>query len=597
VLSGPPPEETRAMTQALVRRCAVLQAFRRGLDDATARDEIRLMAIVSTSALVSGISGSVGGLTFRRTSGGQVVQSKGSIPSSGTLTAEVGRNRFAALSARWAALEETRRNAWELLGEKSKCSGFAAFCVAARWQDDYQDNTGLPVVRSSSSEQSLAPFSVEQAGQMWMADFDRLDVLRWSVDCQHWRTVNTGYSSVWSAISFSPDRWRMAVVGYSGVRRAAYSDDNGETWTWAHTPDGTLLYSVARSESTDRFVAVGAGSPYNGCWSHAGDSYGGIVTASVAGSYVVLWFEKAGLFITGGYVGAARIATSSDGINWTNSPAFTSASWFGGAVSEEQGRVLLVGNHSTSPCVWSDDGLNWTSSDLPNTGTWRGVTWCGKLKVWYATSYSGAPYWASSPDGKHWVIHSRTDSLSLMGCAWSEQAACVCSAVNMGNALSVLSPIDLKPTDDEGMPFTLDRYVGPQATSEVLRSLKLPFPNPEPWTWTVAGTAGARTIVISVPAETGGGRYGDYTASASGASQTWLRVEVGLPMEGSRRNYRWKYRPAGMIFISSGPWECEPLSWPWEVDLLPGMRIPVRLRYFSRGERVSPVRNAWITTN
>jgi len=237
-------------------------------------------------------------------------------------------------------------------------------------------------------------------------------------------------------------------------------------------------------------------------------------------------------------------------------------------------------------CV-STDGKAWSLLNGMPEGVWRGITWSKELALWCMVAQSGDPRIVTSPDLETWTPWETAGAGVWFGVLWNSWLAQFMVTSNGGSYLSALSGLTVEPAKANGTPLLLDRQLPGLPEAENTPGMLLALPNPAPWTWTVAGSAGNQTLTISIPDED----IDLYTISmevpASGAMTAWLNVDVGEPLQGAETVYTGTWRNAGLVYWSRGPFECSPVAWPWAVTLVPGDKVPVRLRYLSRGMRMS----------
>jgi hypothetical protein len=217
------------------------------------------------------------------------------------------------------------------------------------------------------------------------------------------------------------------------------------------------------------------------------------------------------------------------------------------------------------------------------------VAFSKQLEQWCATTDDGSGAVALSPDGVDWEIVETGRTGTAGNVIWSSMAAAWIVAFLSGPQSLALSGATVKPEDENGMPWCIGADDGFYPASAALRSLWLAPPQPSEWSFTVGGSVGSRTITISKNAGTMPAGPDIYPLPDSGAVQSWLVVSFGLPVSPTKKGYEGWFEPAGTVFMKIGTWEAKPLRWPWPCDISAGLRIPVKLRYISRGKRASPL--------
>jgi uncharacterized protein (UPF0210 family) len=163
-------------------------------------------------------------------------------------------------------------------------------------------------------------------------------------------------------------------------------------------------------------VAVGTASPYiatstNGVdWTNATT----VVGANWRG---VSWSASLGRFVAVGYA-SPYIATSTDGVNWANATTVVGTSWAGVSWSEPLGRFVAVG--TSSPYIaTSTNGVDWANATTVVGTNWVGVSWSASLGRFVAVGYA-SPYIATSTDGINWANATTVVGTSWVGVSWSE---------------------------------------------------------------------------------------------------------------------------------------------------------------------------------
>jgi hypothetical protein len=160
------------------------------------------------------------------------------------------------------------------------------------------------------------------------------------------------------AIAFSSAINRFVTFGgvSSPLPFVMYSD-NLLTWaTASHAfSAGQQGFDIDYSPSLDMFVAVGANKPQ-----YSTTGIGWTLSTSTMGTFWnnVKWIDGLSKFIVTNISSSPYFASSTDGINWTTSTAFTLADV---AYSDNLGRLVGVGNKFGADIAFSDDsGSTWT---------------------------------------------------------------------------------------------------------------------------------------------------------------------------------------------------------------------------------------------
>jgi hypothetical protein len=188
----------------------------------------------------------------------------------------------------------------------------------------------------------------------------------------------------------------FVAVGHTGTNRIIYSTNNGTTWQGITTYDTIAFFSCAFGNG--RFVALSNTAPYalyssNGIsWSQTnlfqvghdwnGATYGNGLFVAVSGA--------SGGNGTGGQQLTSRVATSTDGITWTNRYAPDNVALTG--VAYGGGIFVALGNGGTgNRTITSTDGITWTSRPSANDSVgWRQIAYGNGIFVAVASSGSGS---------------------------------------------------------------------------------------------------------------------------------------------------------------------------------------------------------------
>lgn len=203
----------------------------------------------------------------------------------------------------------------------------------------------------------------------------------------------------WAAVtSFTAsDLWGVANNGSVFTTRQSYSSNvwyssNGRSWT-SNSTATNYTAAITWASGLGLFVAVGAQSlaiatsPDGVTWTNRGSG------GTANGFRDVVWAGSLGLLVAVGEGG--QISTSPNGTTWTTRTSgvtgtIHSVAWSGSRLVAvvQSGQIL----HST-------DGINWTSVSLGST--FWGVAWSPTLSLFVAVA-SGTTY-ETSPDGVTWT--------------------------------------------------------------------------------------------------------------------------------------------------------------------------------------------------
>ncbi len=134
----------------------------------------------------------------------------------------------------------------------------------------------------------------------------------------------------------------------------------------------------------------------------------------------VCWSEELNLFVAGAYNGPSGkfVATSPDGITWTQRNSTADANWQSVCWSAETGLFVMVAQNrvATSP-----DGINWTARSCP-TGAWYNVIWVKEKSLFVSVAWAYAPTnkaVMTSPDGITWTAQTTPNNNQWMSVTYS----------------------------------------------------------------------------------------------------------------------------------------------------------------------------------
>jgi hypothetical protein len=218
----------------------------------------------------------------------------------------------------------------------------------------------------------------------------------------------------------------VAVGGTGTTASAAYSLDNGTTWTNRSTqitalasgsgPYSAVVYGAgAANNASGTFIAIqNNGSITSKSSNGVTWSAGGLLPASTTWVSIAYGSNKFVALSSNGYLAY----TVDYGTNWVAVPTSTgtttsilSSSITWNKISYGQGLFVVVGN--TGNCATSPDGINWTVQSLPSSTNWKALAF-GNTST---ASLGANPLWiaASATSGTTGVsIHTGPTALGRM---------------------------------------------------------------------------------------------------------------------------------------------------------------------------------------
>lgn len=202
-----------------------------------------------------------------------------------------------------------------------------------------------------------------------------------------WTLRTSAEDNSWYAVTWSEEKSLFVAVSGNGTNRVMTSPD-GINWTARTTPSRNWQ-GIAYGNGV--FAAVGTSN--DAMYSSDGITWN--VVGIGGGSFVwkdVVWSEDVGLFVavSNGGDSGGRVATSPDGITWTQRPsANDSYSWTSVTYGAGLFVASSVGLSTYYRIMTSPDGINWTlrSIPLPSLSLY-GVTYGNNMFV--AVSNAGA---------------------------------------------------------------------------------------------------------------------------------------------------------------------------------------------------------------
>lgn len=118
-------------------------------------------------------------------------------------------------------------------------------------------------------------------------------------------------------------------------------------------------------------------------------------------------------------VGANRIDTSADGINWTTANPIPGETWK--AVTWAEALGLFVVGSEAGVIMTSPDAVTWTQQTSPTTLKMNEAVWCAGIGLLVIACDDG--WYVTSPDGVTWTLSSASlnaGAYDLSSLAWSE---------------------------------------------------------------------------------------------------------------------------------------------------------------------------------
>lgn len=173
---------------------------------------------------------------------------------------------------------------------------------------------------------------------------------------------SNGNNNQWKSVAYGNGKY--VALGLIGNAYLAANSTDGINWTSYNTIPYTTYGQLAYGDGV--FVASGNGKIVYS--TNEGQSWS---EASVASN----WWQGVtygdGKFVAVSEDGTNRVATSSDGINWSETSAPGNYMWL--AVTYGGGKYVAVSQMGDA--MYSSDGTNWSTTSVPETGVWNSVAY------------------------------------------------------------------------------------------------------------------------------------------------------------------------------------------------------------------------------
>jgi hypothetical protein len=247
-------------------------------------------------------------------------------------------------------------------------------------------------------------------GSLWVGAGEGTNTLAYSKDGVNWTGIGSTIFTAGNSVAWNGTQWLATGVGSNTL---AYSAD-GTSWTGL----GSTIFTrgTAVAWGTSNWVAVGGGSNTL-AYSANGTSWTGLGSTIFVGSGTAIGWNGTQWLAGGGN----QIATSLDGINWSNRNVSTILSSVQG-VTYASSNWAITGVPLTNAFAYSSDGANWIGRTVSTIFTQgQAITGRGPGSI-TATSFlpviAGGSAPAITTDGTNWV--SNTIPLTTVNCiAWN----------------------------------------------------------------------------------------------------------------------------------------------------------------------------------
>jgi hypothetical protein len=186
--------------------------------------------------------------------------------------------------------------------------------------------------------------------------------------------------------------------------------------------------------------------------------------------YSSCWSPELGIFVAVSTDGTNRVATSTNGVVWTDvvSTIAASGSWLGICWSSELGLFVAVGQSGTY-LMTSINGTDWVSRVPPQNNTWASICWSPELGLFVAVSSSGSYRVMISYDGISWHNTTAASSLSWISVCWANKLGLFVAVSTDSNVSSIMTSPDGINWTTRTLPFAQTlRFVSWSQELEIL---------------------------------------------------------------------------------------------------------------------------------
>lgn len=535
------------------------------------------MAKATLSHQLSSISGTVGGTVYRTAKTGTQLSATPSTRRAITSGSYEQAINLATDTMQWRLLTSAQRTSWKDVARVAGLSVRQAWLWARSWFRATMGMTTWQKVDIDTHFSYSQCMCYSPAYHIFVFIFDAYwKGGMWSADGYHWTAFTTPQTSTWRSVKVYAQAAKFVAVSSNGARRVMTSWD-GITWELHDAASASEWLSLDYATDIHQWCAVATSGSYRIMTSPDGVTWTGRAAPVDPALWCVCRSPELGLWVALGSGASNQICVSSDGVTWANYSISGQTRFVGVVWAPELGMFCAVSSYGSTAIFRSYDGVNWVGSGGVPAGAVSGITWSSSLRLFVATFSTGAYQIATSPDGITWTKQIVASSAYCGAVVWSDWHA-MFLATSIATTLKVVnSPITLEPTKTNGTPLLLDYSDKQWTTLTQTPILTLAQPQPELFTWKVTEVSGVKYLSLSVNGEI-----------QSGANQTYMEVFVSRPLNAAENNYNGVYKRAGILWMQSAPFTSEELTYPWSLPLSAGTRLSFRLRYLSRGCRISP---------
>ena len=263
-----------------------------------------------------------------------------------------------------------------------------------------------------------------------------------SSDGMNWTLQTAASNLIWSDVCWAAERSLFVAIAASTTALSnIMTSPDGFTWTSQSTGQIGVLNTICWSPQLGMFAVGGtnrlATSADGISWTQVS-----ITTTSISS---ICWSPERKMFVGVAFVGTQRVLVSYDGISWTPRPsADDTTQWREVCWSPELGKFVAVSSDSSTTkmkVMTSSDGLSWTLYPSANDAyTWRTVIWSPQLSVFIAIDNNGNMM--TSQDGTMWKLIPKPSNAegTFLSMCWSPELSMFVT-VSTGNTFMTSKPL------------------------------------------------------------------------------------------------------------------------------------------------------------
>lgn len=246
-----------------------------------------------------------------------------------------------------------------------------------------------------------------------------------SSNLDSWAQYWMGTSAVFWSIIWADYLGMFIMGGGNNYAGHIMTSSNGTAWASRSNPATANITTVAVSNSLGIVVAFPLSiSPTNALWSENGINWN-LGTANIP--FVVracVWVESLGYFVASGSgSGGYCSMTSPDGKTWAYHFVNPGSGLYGMGYSPDLGLFVATTDWWPGRIATSTDGMSWSEFENPYLNSYNSVAWCPPLGLFIMSGgSSGAPNMLASSDGVSWSPMNTGNTYNWYNVRWMDEA-------------------------------------------------------------------------------------------------------------------------------------------------------------------------------